>query len=416
MLLDTLITGARSPSGDALSVGIVDERIAYLGNARDNDAVSLQANEQIAANDCLLLPGLIEPHAHIDKTYSVGALPSGPASEQGALRDAITAMAAHKAQRTIDDMLRRASAALDRAIYCGVSTLRSHVDIGVPEDLDNLRGLLDLKQSRSDSIDLKLTVLSDPATEQGYALSAQALALGAEAIGGAPALTANPQAGIDACFALAEASGCAIDLHIDENENPDSPCLAYLAAEVNRRGWDGQVGASHCCSLSFVAESRQAAIIASVAEAGIDVVALPACNLFLMGRNQYPTPRGIAPVNALQAAGVNVCVGTDNVQDPFHPMGDYDPLGNAALLINSAHFGGGEIDRALHMTTENAAAALGIHNDYGLRVGALASFSLYDCPGTLQAMTEKPIRRRVFYRGRTVRNHPCPPSGDMARD
>ncbi|MEM0954764.1 MAG: amidohydrolase family protein [Pseudomonadota bacterium] len=402
MLLDTLITGARSPAGEKLSVGIVGERIAYLSKEADAQTIELQVGEHIAADDELLLPGLIEPHSHIDKTYSVGALPSGPASEQGALRDAIVAMAQHKAERSIDDMLQRAGAALDRAIVCGVSALRSHVDIGEPSDLDNLRGLLDLQRARRDSIELKLTVLSDPGSQAGFALSQQALALGADAIGGAPALTENPLAGIDACFELAEATGCDIDLHVDENENPASPCLAYLATEMNRRGWEGRVSAGHCCSLSFVEQEQQAKLIAEVQQAGIDVITLPACNLFLMGRNQYPTPRGIAPVNALQAAGVNVCVGTDNVQDPFHPMGDYDPLANAALLINSAHFGGGEIDRALQMTAQNAAKTLGIDEDYGLQVGAYANFSLYRCTSVLQAMTEKPTRSRVIYRGRTV--------------
>ncbi len=401
MHVDTLITGARSAvDGQTLTVGILDERIAYI--SAGEKSAELTCNNELAAEGKLMLPGLIEPHVHIDKTYSVGALPSGPASDQGALRDAIDAMAAHKAQRSIDEMLGRATHAIDRAVSCGVSSLRTHVDIGTPADLDNLRALLDLQRSRARHIDLRLTALSDPGTEQGYALSEQALALGADAIGGAPALTSNPQAGIDACFALAETTGCSIDLHIDENENPDSPCLAYLAAEVLRRHWQGRVSASHCCSLSFVAEDTRRQNIEQVARAGIDVVALPACNLFLMGRNQKPTPRGIAPVNDLQAAGVNVCVGSDNVQDPFHPMGDYDPLANAALLLNAAHFGGGELDRALAMTTSNAAAALGIADDYGLKVGALANFSLYDCGSVLQAFTERPLRSWVFYRGRAV--------------
>ncbi|MEE4661325.1 MAG: amidohydrolase family protein [Halieaceae bacterium] len=403
MQLDTLITGARTADSDQrLALGIAGDRIVYLNSAEDSRGRDFDCQVTVDAADCLLLPGLIEPHAHLDKTYSVAALPSGPASDQGALRDAIDAMARHKSQRSIEDMQRRASNALDRAIACGVSLLRTHVDIGVAEDLDNLRALLDLKRARRDSIELRLTVLSDPATPEGFALSKQALELGADAIGGAPALTNDPQAGIDACFTLAEQHGADIDLHIDENEDPDSPCLAYLADQVLKRNWQGRVSASHCCSLAFVPAERRRDIVARVRDANIDVVALPACNLFLMGRNQQPTPRGIAPVNDLQAAGVNVSVGTDNVQDPFHPMGDYDPLANAALLLDAGHFGGGEVLRALDMTTYNAARALGLEPDYGLRQGALASFSLYACETPLQALTERPLRRQVFYRGRTV--------------
>jgi cytosine/creatinine deaminase len=403
MLLDTLIFGARA-AGDPrrLMLGIAGDRIVYLDSEDNSRGTAFESQQTIDASNNLLLPGLIEPHTHLDKTYSVAALPSGPASAQGALRDAIDAMARHKAERSVDDMLARASAALDRATAFGVSALRTHVDVGKAEDLEVLRALLDLQQHRRNSIDLRLTVLADAGTAEGFALSQQALSLGADAIGGAPALSDDPRAGIDACFALAETSGCDIDLHIDENEDPHSPCLAYLADEVLRRQWQGRVSASHCCSLGFVSEDSRRDIIARVRDAGIDVVALPACNLFLMGRNQQPVPRGIAPVNDLQAAGINVCVGTDNVQDPFHPMGDYDPLANAALLLDAGHFGGGEVERALRMVTDNAARALGVEADHGLREGALANFSLYACSTPLQALTERPLRSRVFYRGRTV--------------
>ncbi|MCY4213584.1 MAG: amidohydrolase family protein [Gammaproteobacteria bacterium] len=398
MDVEVLITGARAPTGkEPLSLGIVGERIAHLG-----DGEGVRAGRVIDAQGCLLLPGLVEPHAHLDKTYSVAALPAGPASAQGALREAIAAMGQHKAERSIDEMLERADAALKRATACGVSTLRSHVDVGAPADLDNLRALLDLGRAHRHRIALRLTVLSDPGSRDGFALSREALALGADAIGGAPALTADPQRSISASFDLAEASGCAIDLHIDENEDPRSPCLEQLADEARRRRWQGDLCASHCCALGFARKSDRDRIIGKVAEAGIDIVALPACNLFLMGRGQEPVPRGIAPVNALQEAGVNVCVGTDNVQDPFHALGDYDPLANAALLFNAAHFGGRDVGRALRLATDNAAQALDLGDGYGLQAGALANFSLYRCDGPLAALTERPLRSWVFFRGRPI--------------
>ncbi len=398
MEVDALITGARAPAGDGrLSLGIVGERIAYLG-----DGHGVNARQVIDAAGCLLLPGLIEPHAHLDKTYSFGALPAGAASQQGALRDAIGAMARQKAERSIEDLLASAGTALDRATACGVSLLRSHVDVGARADLDNLSALLDLQRARRHRIALQLTVLSDPGSREGLALSRKALSMGADAIGGAPALSQDPKQSINACFDLSEATGCAIDLHIDETEDPRSPCLEHLADEVLRRRWQGEVCASHCCSLAFVQHADRDRIIGKVAEAGIAVVALPACNLFLMGRNQHPAPRGIAPANALRQAGVNLCVGTDNVQDPFHALGDYDPLANAALLFTAAHFGGREVAPALGLATDNAAQALGMGDDYGIKAGALASFSLYRCDNPLTALTERPLRSWVFFRGRAI--------------
>ena len=67
---------------------------------------------------------------------------------------------------------------------------------------------------------------------------------------------------------------------------------------------------------------RQRAIAEAVAAAGIAVVALPATNLFLQGRDhQQAMPRGLTAVRALLEAGVVVAAGADNLQDPFNPLG-----------------------------------------------------------------------------------------------
>lgn len=396
---ESVFTPVRLADRDGLwSIHVGDGRITQLEPAPVDCLID---DGVIDGQGLLVLPGLIEPHCHIDKTYSVAALPAGPASAQGALRDAIAAMSVHKANRTSDDVRHCAEVALLRAITQGVSCMNSHVDLGSVGDLDILQMLLDLRDAYSDRIDLTLTLLVDAGSPEGFDLARLGLALGAHAVGGAPALTENPAAGIAACFELATEFGCAIDLHIDETEDPSSPCLELLADCMLERGWTGRVVASHCCSLSQVEASQRAGVIAKVAQAGIHVVALPACNLFLMGRDLQPTPRAIAPVNDLQAAAVNVCVGSDNVQDPFHPLGDYDPLSHAALLMNVAHYGGGESLRALNSATHNAAVALGI-DDHGVAVGAAANFSLYECETVLQSLTERPLRRRVVYKGRTV--------------
>ena len=56
-------------------------------------------------------------------------------------------------------------------------------------------------------------------------------------------------------------------------------------------------------------------------------------------------PRALTAVKALRAAGVNVCAGADNLQDPFNPMGRGDPLETAALMVMAAHL---LPDQALH--------------------------------------------------------------------
>ncbi len=75
---------------------------------------------------------------------------------------------------------------------------------------------------------------------------------------------------------------------------------------------------------------RQREIAEAVAAAGIAVVALPATNLYLQGRDhQQAMPRGLTAVRALRDAGVVVAAGADNLQDPFNPLGRACPFETA---------------------------------------------------------------------------------------
>ncbi|MES2604325.1 MAG: amidohydrolase family protein, partial [Pseudomonadota bacterium] len=179
-----------------------------------------------------------------------------------------------------------------------------------------------------------------------------------------------------------------------------SPCLETLADLVIHRRFPWRVMASHCCSLAFVDLSARARILAKVKAAGIHLVALPACNLVLMGRNeQQAKPRGSLPVDALLKAGVSVCVGTDNVGDYFQPWGDYDPLRNAALCAEMSQLD--EPLRVFPLISSAVAAAFNVR-DYGIAPGNRADCSLLDTSSLREALAESPLRTHVFFAGKLV--------------
>ena len=65
-----------------------------------------------------------------------------------------------------------------------------------------------------------------------------------------------------------------------------------------------------------------------VAEAGIAVVSLPMCNMYLQDRQAGRTPRwrGVTLIHELMANDVAVAVASDNTRDPFYAYGDLDML------------------------------------------------------------------------------------------
>jgi len=395
--VDWLLTNARIPHQTELAdIALADGRIAQIG-----PRLSVPATRRWDVGGRVALPGLVEPHVHLDKTYlnSSGSFPN----RSGTLLEAIAVWRAAKTQRSRADVQTAVGRALRAAIAHGVTTMRSHVDTEEPADLETLAAILEVREEFRDKIDLQIVALGFAGTSPTIDRAmADALALGADLVGGAPALVPDPAASLAAIFALAQRTGKPIDLHIDETEDPASRTLATLAQMTIAAGMQGQVTAGHCCSLAFVDAADAGRIIEQVAAAGLHIVTLPSCNLALMGRGMQPTPRGVTRVKELLAAGVNVCVGSDNVQDPFNPFGSYDPLQSAHFAAHTAHMTGeAELHACLEMATIRAAQTLGLAG-YGLHAGAPGDLTILDAFHPQAGVTAPPPRLATFKNGRLI--------------
>lgn len=345
----------------------------------------------------VVLPGLVDAHTHLDKTYTTLE------NQSGTLREAIEVWRRVKPTRTHEDIQATARKGLQMAVQNGVTAMRSHVDIGVSGQLVALEALLALREEMRDVMALQLVALgSSGGSAENRALMEQALMMGVDLIGGAPALCANPHEEIGAAFALAEQVGKPIDLHIDETEDRHMLTLEYLAEQTIKHGMQGQVTAGHCCSLAFVEADRAARVMDKVAQAQLNIITLPSCNLVLMGRQMQPTPRGTTRVKELLARGVNVCAASDNVHDPFNPFGSYDLLQIANLNAHTAHMSGeSQLYTNLDMVTTHSAKTLGLSN-YGLAVGMNADLLVIDAQRVLDAVVSPPVRLATFKAGRLV--------------
>ena len=190
-------------------------------------------------------------------------------------------------------------------------------------------------------------------------------------------------------------------MHIDESENPHDRYVETVIDCTRVHGLAGRVSVDHVCSLGYRSEAEQQRTAEALAAAGVQVVSLPAVNLILQGHTQ-PCARGLVPIRRLLAAGVNVCVGSDNVRDPFNPLGHYDPLWQANLAVHAAHLTRpAERETALELITTRAAAALNVP-DYGLKVGDRADLVLLDAHSDAEALCELPARLRVWKAGQLV--------------
>jgi cytosine deaminase len=104
--------------------------------------------------------------------------------------------------------------------------------------------------------------------------------------------------------------------------------LARIAHAVLRRRFDQRVVCGHCCSLAIQPADVVAETLDLVVEAGLAVVSLPMCNLYLQDRVPGRTPRwrGVTLLHELKARGIRLAVASDNCRDAFHGYGDHDML------------------------------------------------------------------------------------------
>ena len=125
---------------------------------------------------------------------------------------------------------------------------------------------------------------------------------------------------------MAEARHLAVDFHVDETMDPTSECLRAIADAVLETGFAAPVAVGHCCSLSTQDETRALDTLDRVARAGLNVVSLPMCNLYLQDRHAGRTPRnrGITLVHEMAERGISVSFASDNTRDPFYAYGDMD--------------------------------------------------------------------------------------------
>ena len=380
-------------------VRIVDGVIAAVGALEavpDEDTVDLDGH--------VLLPAAVEPHAHLDKAFLAERI----TNETGDLIGAIEAMRANRHLLGVAETVERAERAARRMAANGFRAVRTHADTTTEHGLRSIEALVEVKQRVSDVIDVEIVALCGwpvvgPAGADHRALLREALAAGADLVGGCPHLEAAYVDGGDTLrpteFFLQTATdhGVGVDLHTDETLDPDIRGLAELARLV-ADGFEHQVTASHCVSLGMQPAAEQRATSEAVAAAGVGIVTLPHTNLFLQGRGHVPMPRGLTAVAALRAAGADVAAGADNLQDPFNPVGRACPFETAGLMIMAAHLLPGD-------AWASVSSVAGTVTGFGSRsiaVGESADLVAVRAATLREAIAFGPHDRKVWRRGALI--------------
>jgi cytosine deaminase len=400
-----LIQGARIAGSEAelQDIEVRDGVIARLGP----DLAVGSAMEVLDVGGRLVSAGLVETHIHLDKAMVIDQVDASG----GTLAAAIQEVAALKLGFTPEDVHDRASAVLDKSIGHGTTRMRTHLELDPGVGLRSFEGVWPLVEEYSWALDLELCVfpqeglLDNPGTDE---LLVAALRRGAHAVGGAPYTDSDPHGQIDRLFELAREFDVDVDLHLDFGASTDELDLFYVCDLAAKHSYGGRVTVGHVTKLAAVPPALHDRAARRLAEAGVALTVLPSTDLYLMGRDQpFDKVRGVTEAHRLLQEGVNCSLSTNNVLNPFTPLGDVSLLRMANLYANVAHVGSDhDFQECFEMISTRAARLLNL-GDYGVAVGNPADLVVFDAPSRRDAVATVAPVLHAFKRGvRTVTRSP----------
>ncbi len=364
--------------------------------------------EALDAAGGLVVPSLVDAHLHLDLAHTLD-LPISilPPNRSGTLLEAIAIWSRAKAHLLPGDVERSATRAIREIVGSGGGFIRSHVDVGSSAGLRLCQGVLAARQQTSAACRVQLVafpqdgILRDP---DALPQMREALRMGVEIVGGIPHIERTTSDGLRhlaTVFDLAGEFDAAIDVHIDETDDPSSRYTEHLAAMTIERGWQGRVTASHVCALAGYDEAHAARVMDLLAEARVSVVTNPGVNLHLQGRfDRYPMRRGLTRVRDLLSRGVDCAAGQDCIRDVFYPLGSGAPLDQALLLAHAEHMASpGQLRQAFDLVCGMAARVVG-SGERGVRVGGSADLAVFACETVEELVRLRPAPLLVYFEGR----------------
>lgn len=400
--MDLVVRGALIPGRDGpWDLGVKAGRIVAIERR-----IEQSPGLELDARGGLVGPGFVNPHLHLDKCL-LGEVMRPNASQT--LQEAIEITWDHKRSYTSQEVAARAGRVVRAAVDNGTTVVRAFADVDTIGGLTPVEALLDLKRRWMDRIRIEVVafpqegILRQPGTER---LMEEALDLGADVVGGLPWYERSEEAmrrHVDFCLDLARRFDRDIHMLVDDTDDPTSRSLEYLALRTLECGWQGRVTASHCGALAAYDHTHAQRVIQLVREAALSICSNPHISLVMDGHaDRGLIRRGITRVRELLDAGVNVCSGQDDVNDPYYPFGQPDQLEVALFMAHVAHMTyPSDIETCYAMVTVNAARALRLE-DISLRVGNRADLVALGAPTLAEALRWRSPRPFVVSGGRLV--------------
>lgn len=390
MAEDLLIRNVRPAGGAITDIFIRQGRIEAIGDTPSSPHATI-----FDAAGRLAIPGLIEAHTHLDKSFWGMAWQRHAAGPK--LMDKIETERRNRRDLQLDPNRQSERLAL-QMVKMGTTFIRSHVDVDTEVGLTGIEAVLALRERLKDIVGIEIVafpqsgLLIRPGTMD---LLDQAMALGAEVVGGLDpcAIDRDPKGHLDAIFGLAQKYGRPIDIHLHERGEMGAFSMDLIIERTRALGMQGKVTISHAFCLGMPDADTVRQLIEELAEARIALA------------TTAPPSSPVPSVMACTQAGIVVAAGSDGVRDSWSPYGTGDMLERAMLVGLRNNFRRDEdVELALDVCTHGGAKIVGLP-DYGLSPGCIADLVILPGETLTHAVVTRPADRTVIKLGKIVSSH-----------
>ena len=339
--------------------------------------VATAAGNGLDAEGHLVIPPLVEPHIHLDAALTAG---EPRWNQTGTLFEGIERWAERKAMVTPEDTKDRAHRTIRMLAAHGIQHVRTHVDVTEP-GLKTLQAMLEVRDEARPLVDLQIVAFPQEGIESfdnGRTLMSEAVAMGADVVGGIPHFENTRDQGISSIhflMDLAERHDRLVDVHCDETDDPQSRFLEVLAEIARVRDMGPRVTASHTTAMGSYDNAYCFKLFRLLKRSALNFICCPTESIHLQGRfDSYPKRRGLTRVQELDRAGLNVCFAQDSIVDPWYPLGNGNILRILDAGLHICHMLGYEdLQRALDFVTDHGARTMALGDGYGIELGRPAN-------------------------------------------
>jgi len=397
MKYDLIIKNARLRCGEIRDIAISNGKIAAIA-----ENLSDSADKIVDADRNLATEPFVIAHLHLDKVMTGPLAGEATLTEyqgggsMGSSMTGIELASRVKAHYVESEIVDRVRGVLSEAERYGVSHIRAFCDVDPRTELKGIRALLRISKEFKDRIEVQVVafpqdgILREPGTEE---LLYKSMDLGASVVGGIPWIeytNEDSRKHIDIAFEIAKRYDADVAMLTDDAGDPELRTTEYLATSAIRKDWIGRAAACHARASALYNEVYHRKFAAILKTAGVGVVTDP-----------HTGPLHVK-VKELLAAGVNVALSQDDVDDAYYPYGRCNLLEVAFLASHLLWMMRQEDRETIYdMITENAARILRVKG-YGLKLGNPANIIELNAKDLRQAYAYHSEPRHIIRNGRLL--------------